>query len=295
MSFFKDGDKMRQVFISYARRDFKLAEKIANALKDRGIRVFLDKWNIRIGERIAEVIGNGIAGSNYIIVLASKDSMASNWVKAELYTALNYEIDGKATLLIVKLDDCSLPPLVQGKLYLSLKGKNINDIDDEVIQSLVEAIQPNIFLQAGKHKVVDFSGCGGNAKVKPIESGTTFYRIEIFIPHKGAFAGVFWEPLSGCINVANYTHFRWFMRANPTGGRIQVKFETKGGWPTHYALLDSSEWKENHVLLKNLCPADWERLERITFAMDDRDVFLGQHQIIDLRGFLFYRSNINDT
>jgi len=283
---------MRQVFISYSHRDTKQAEKLANALKNKGIRVFLDKWSIGIGERIADVLGEGIAGSNYVIILASPESMTSKWVRSELDTALHYENEGKGTLLIVKLRECSLPPLVRGKLFLSLGGK----LDDKAIQLLAEAVQPNIFLQAGKHRVVDFSGNGGAAKVDPIDYGAVFYRLELSIPHAGAYAGVFWETLRGSIDVANYTHFQWFMRAEPVGGRIQVKFETKGGWPTHYASHNSSKWRKYQVSLKNLGLADWERLERITFAMDDRDILPGRNrQIFDIRGFLFCRSNGNDA
>ncbi len=282
---------MRQVFISYSHKDAEQAEKLGNALRSKGIRVFLDRWSIGIGERIAEVLGDGIAGSNYVIILASPESMTSKWVRSELDTALCYENEGKGTLLLVKLRECSLPPLVRGKLFLSLEG----EFDDEAIETLVEAVQPNIFLQAGKHRVVDFSGNGGGVKVDPIDCGAVFYRIEVLIQHAKAFAGVFWEPLRGSIEVANYTHFEWFMRANPVGGRVQVKFETKDGWPTHYAPLNTSEWKKYQVRLKNLGPADWERLERITFAMDGRDLLPGQnHQIIDVRGFLFCRSSATD-
>ena len=282
---------MRQVFISYSHKDAEQAERLANALRNKGIRVFLDRWSIGIGERIAEVLGDGIASSNYVIILASPESMTSKWVRSELDTALYYENEGKGTLLIVKLRECSLPPLVRGKLFLSLKGR----IDDEAIEMLVEAVQPNIFLQAGKHRVVDFAGNGGAAKVSPIDYGASFYRIQLSIPHAGAFAGVFWEPLRGSIDVANYTHFQWFMRAEPVGGQIQVKFETKEGWPAHYASLSDSEWNKCQVALKNWGYANWERLERITFTMDDRDLPpVRNSQLVDVRGFEFYRSNSND-
>ena len=74
-----------QVFISYSSVDKIIAKKISNNLKNKGISVWLDESEIRVGESIPEKIEEGINSSDVLCLLISKNSISSNWVKRVNY------------------------------------------------------------------------------------------------------------------------------------------------------------------------------------------------------------------
>jgi hypothetical protein len=73
---------MSRVFLSYAREDRPTAEKLAQALTDKGHSVFWDR-NIRTGEVWDEVLARELQAAQSVIVLWSEHSVSSRWVKAE--------------------------------------------------------------------------------------------------------------------------------------------------------------------------------------------------------------------
>jgi hypothetical protein len=70
------------VFLSYAAADRLIAERLANVLRARGWAVWWDR-RIPPGKTWADVIEYAITGSRCVIVLWSKASVASQWVKKE--------------------------------------------------------------------------------------------------------------------------------------------------------------------------------------------------------------------
>ncbi|MFO1501110.1 MAG: TIR domain-containing protein [Verrucomicrobiota bacterium] len=83
---------MRQIFISYAHQDAEIAQKIAEYLKGQGFTCWLDQAKLRVGQLYDERIANGIAQSAAVLVLVSRSSVASEYVKYEATTAINRKI-----------------------------------------------------------------------------------------------------------------------------------------------------------------------------------------------------------
>jgi hypothetical protein len=73
---------MSDIFISYARGDRETAQALAAALERRGWSVWWDR-NIPPGRTFDEVIESQLAEARCVIVLWSKASVASEWVKSE--------------------------------------------------------------------------------------------------------------------------------------------------------------------------------------------------------------------
>ena len=63
------------VFISYAREDQQMAERIFNDLTSVGARPWLDIKNLKPGQRWDNEIKRAISGSNYCVVLLSSKSL----------------------------------------------------------------------------------------------------------------------------------------------------------------------------------------------------------------------------
>ena len=70
------------IFISYSRNDRERVNHIAKALEAEGYSVWWDR-DIRAGEEFDHVIDKAIKSAKAIVVIWSKDSTRSNWVKEE--------------------------------------------------------------------------------------------------------------------------------------------------------------------------------------------------------------------
>jgi len=116
------GNQSIKLFISYSSHDKKIAQKIAKSLKNRGYRVWLDEWEIRVGDSIIDKIGKGIIGSDFLLILLSKKSVESKWVKQELNVAKMNEINkNKVFILPVLIEDCNIPSMISDKKYANLR------------------------------------------------------------------------------------------------------------------------------------------------------------------------------
>lgn len=57
---------MANVFVSHRRADSAAAEKLATAIKNAGHKVWLDDWDIKIGDSIVGSMQTGLSGSTYL-------------------------------------------------------------------------------------------------------------------------------------------------------------------------------------------------------------------------------------
>jgi TIR domain-containing protein len=73
---------MSDIFISYARADKEKADLLANTFSQKGWSVWWDR-EIPPGKSFDEVIESALNSARCVIVLWSKDSVSSRWVKTE--------------------------------------------------------------------------------------------------------------------------------------------------------------------------------------------------------------------
>lgn len=127
---------MPRVFLSHSSQDREFVEKLAIRLSRAGVDVWYDKWEIRVGDSVAEKIENGISVSDSFVAVLSEHSVKSPWVRKELDAAIAEEIGRKgAYILPVLAEDCEIPPLLAGKRYA-----NFATSPDQAFEELVEAI-----------------------------------------------------------------------------------------------------------------------------------------------------------
>jgi hypothetical protein len=75
---------MPDIFLSYAREDVSVAQRLATALEDEGWSVWWDR-HIPAGKTFDEVIQEKVAAARCVVVLWSKNSVDSKWVKIEAH------------------------------------------------------------------------------------------------------------------------------------------------------------------------------------------------------------------
>lgn len=113
--------KRFDVFVSYKSEDAAEAERLASALRRRGVRVWLDKDRIRPGDRFAEVLEDGLATSRSVAMVITAESLRSNWVKDEYYRALSLANEGTLQLLPLLFGDAKLPGFLASRQYVDFR------------------------------------------------------------------------------------------------------------------------------------------------------------------------------
>lgn len=110
------------VFISYSSKDRRFADKLAKDLKSKGMHVWYDQWELRVGDSLIDKINAGIRSQDYIVVVLSKASVRSKWVMKELNAGFIRELDEKRIVLLpVLIEDCDIPPLLSDKVYADFR------------------------------------------------------------------------------------------------------------------------------------------------------------------------------
>ena len=94
---------MADVFISYSRGDASAARRMAEAFEAQGLSVWWDDA-LRSGEAFDEAIEKALKEAKAVVVLWSKTSVVSRWVRAEATLA-----DRNRTLVPVMIEACDRP------------------------------------------------------------------------------------------------------------------------------------------------------------------------------------------
>lgn len=101
---------MSFVFLSYARSDAQIVDKIANDLQKEGFDLWFDRRNLIAGQNWQTQIEKAITEAAFIIVFISKNSLQSKWVQEEYRVAFERQQRAGGTRLIpVLLEKVELP------------------------------------------------------------------------------------------------------------------------------------------------------------------------------------------
>jgi hypothetical protein len=124
---------MADIFLSYAREDRERAGQLAEALGAAGHDVF---WDVEIppGMTWADFLEEKLAACKAALVLWSKTSIASQWVREEARLARD-----RSKLIPVMLDDCA-PPFGFGEIQAANLAHWRGDANDANFKLLVSAV-----------------------------------------------------------------------------------------------------------------------------------------------------------
>ncbi len=117
-------------FISYSWHDKDFAASLHDDLQEVGVRCWLDEKEMRAGDPLREQIDRAIQLHDKVLLVLSRASVRSGWVRLELRNALRLEQDRRKTVLFpLRLDDSPLE--VSGiPEFDQLRQKYITDFSD---------------------------------------------------------------------------------------------------------------------------------------------------------------------
>jgi hypothetical protein len=132
----KDWD----VFISHASEDKdEVVRPLAHELQQRGLRVWFDEFELRIGDSLRRKIDQGIARSAFGVVVLSAAFFAKNWTQYELDGLVTRSIDGSQVLLplwhrLTKAEVMAYSPSLADKLARSTGTSTLEEIAAEIAE-----------------------------------------------------------------------------------------------------------------------------------------------------------------
>lgn len=144
------------VFISYSSKDKHFVDRLALALVERRVQVWLDKWEMQAGDSLIDKIQSALTESSSLIVVISKNALESEWCKKELNAGLMRELEGKKSHVIpVRIDDCVMPPFLSDKIFADFRT-DFNDGLETLISPLSRITSEHMGRNVGDEIVTDY-------------------------------------------------------------------------------------------------------------------------------------------
>jgi uncharacterized protein YjbI with pentapeptide repeats len=118
------GIEFYSLFISYSTHDQAFAERLHADLQAKGVRCWFAPHDMRGGKKLHEQIDRAIQLQDRTLLILSPDSMASEWVRTEIFKAREREIrENRRVLFPIRL--CSFEALRDWKLFDADTGKDL--------------------------------------------------------------------------------------------------------------------------------------------------------------------------
>lgn len=154
---------LQHVFLAHSSKDKVPVRRIAEDLRRHGIPVWLDEWEIRVGDSIVKRVSDGIASAGWLAVALSETSVHSPWVERELNVGLVTELEARRVFVLpIRLDDCAVPTLLRDKRYADFRvdyevgladliGALQPALTDEEVEELIQVVDVNVEILSREH------------------------------------------------------------------------------------------------------------------------------------------------
>jgi len=140
----EDDHREYDVFISHASEDKDaVVRPLANALRDGGLQVWYDEFELRIGDSLRRKIDTGLAKSRFGIVILSQDFFRKGWTNYELDGIVTRAVTGEQVLLpiwhnISKQEVIEYSPSLADKVARNTSTHTVDEIATEIISVILK-------------------------------------------------------------------------------------------------------------------------------------------------------------
>jgi hypothetical protein len=117
-------------FLSYSAKDKDFAARLHDGLKKVGVRCWLDARDMKIGERLFEQIDKAIQAHDKLLLVLSRSSVQSAWVRTEVENALKLEQERHKTVLFPICVDNAVLELPAAGDFEFVRDRHIGDFTD---------------------------------------------------------------------------------------------------------------------------------------------------------------------
>jgi tetratricopeptide (TPR) repeat protein len=181
--------KANKIFISYNHRDKEFVRRLDGDLRSRGLLVFLDERDIKVGQSIIQRLSTEIEASSHLIAVLSTNSIASSWVQRELSSALMLQLsdDRGITILPLVLDNCDVPLLLRG-----IKWANFREGYESGLEQILQVVGGSGYIWKRAEAEEMIQEARDAARVKDYEeAGRKFENVlKWYGPYPAAYSGL---------------------------------------------------------------------------------------------------------
>lgn len=139
-----DLNKEYDVFISHASEDKdSVVRPLAIALKNKGVNVWYDEFELKIGDSLRRKIDQGLSKSKFGIVVISRSFIKKGWTNYELDGLMTKAISGQQILLpiwhdITKQEVIDYSPSLADKVARNTSQETVEEIAEEIAELIVK-------------------------------------------------------------------------------------------------------------------------------------------------------------
>lgn len=132
------------VFLSYSHADKEFADRLALELVKARAHVWLDRWELRVGDSLTDRIQAAIDRADALLVVLTKASVQSAWCRRELNAGLVRELEESRVLVLpVVAEECDVPLFLRDKIYADFRGSFEEGLK-QVLRALADSISTTL-------------------------------------------------------------------------------------------------------------------------------------------------------
>ncbi len=110
------------IFISHSSRDKVAASELATTLNFCAIDVWLDEWELDVGQSLTDEIARAMNDSRYIAILITENYNTTVWTKTEYKKAVAREQkENRTVMLPLIVGQAQIPDFLEDKIYIDLR------------------------------------------------------------------------------------------------------------------------------------------------------------------------------
>ena len=131
-------DFQYDVFLSYRSSDRGRVSRLAERLREAGLRVWFDEWSVPVGADILLAVEDGLQQSRTLVLCLSPVALGSGWVALERSTVLFRDPSNtRRSFIPLLLSDCDLPDALRRYKYVDWREET-----DAAFRILLDACRP---------------------------------------------------------------------------------------------------------------------------------------------------------
>jgi type III secretion protein V len=112
-----------KVFLSHSSADKDLARRLARDLRAANVDVWLDQWEIGVGDEFGQRIEQGLEEVEFVVVLLTRAGVASEWVEREWRRKVQHEAQTRRIAVVpVRGEPCEIPDFLAQRSYADISG-----------------------------------------------------------------------------------------------------------------------------------------------------------------------------
>jgi hypothetical protein len=117
------------IFISHSSRDKGTALRLGTVLNFCAIDVWLDDWELEVGQSLTDELAKAMNKSRFIAILITENYNKTVWTKTEYKKAMAREQKEQRTVMLpLIVGEAEIPDFLEDKIYIDLRTEYYSGI-----------------------------------------------------------------------------------------------------------------------------------------------------------------------